>query len=114
MHLFAYVNVIVCVESKGSGAVTMDIYSKNSFRKNLYNILKKAIKTNEPVEILTGDEKENGSNESMVLLPKDEYLALKKAQNEQIERSTSNIATIAEKSAVKIKNKKQLESWLEE
>lgn len=92
----------------------MDIYSKTSFRKNLYKVLKNAVKTNEPVEILTGDEKENGSNGSMVLLSKDEYLALKKAQNEQIEKSASNIAAIAEKNAIKIKDKKQLESWLEE
>lgn len=92
----------------------MDIYSKTSFRKNLYSVLKNAVKTNEPVEILTGEEKENGSNGSMVLVSKQEYLALKKAQNEQLEQSIANISVMAEKNAINIDNQKQLESWLEE
>lgn len=92
----------------------MEIYTKTSFRKNLYEVLKKAQENNEPVEILSGEQNDNGTSQTMVLITKKEFNELQEAKELRYNQAINNIARIADAKAPHLRTEQEFEDWLNE
>lgn len=93
----------------------MDTYTAAYFKKHQAAIFKSILKEKRPVEITVNAVKTNDSNESFVLLSKDEYKQLATIKAHLVDQATSNIQQFArhQKAGV-LKTEAEIEDWLNE
>jgi len=93
----------------------MDTYTATNFFKYQHTILETLDKTKQPIEIITTQAKESGTNKGYVLMSKDVYQQLTAVQNEQLHQAESGIRRYALTHAPKTPvNNAEMEKWLNE
>lgn len=72
----------------------MAVYTATDFQKKQSAILKNILKRRQPVEVIVDTVKTNGSSDSVVIFPKDDYQNLIALKSQLVQQATTDIQTM--------------------